>query len=72
MIEYLRDMVSKGKPGDKYGKFGLSKYISTAVFISIYKLKMVPVLGSYALQFADDFTYIDPVSSSTSEDTYHL
>ncbi|KAG5558475.1 hypothetical protein RHGRI_008421 [Rhododendron griersonianum] len=40
MIEYLRDMVSKGKPGDKY--------------------------GSYALQFADDFTYIDPVDGSVA------
>ncbi|KAI8564701.1 hypothetical protein RHMOL_Rhmol03G0202100 [Rhododendron molle] len=66
MIEYLRDMVSKGKPGDKYGKFDLSKYIPTAVFISIYKLKMVPVVGSYALQFADDFTYIDPVDGSVA------
>ncbi|KAL7003247.1 phosphoglucomutase (alpha-D-glucose-1,6-bisphosphate-dependent), partial [Sarracenia purpurea var. burkii] len=38
MIEYLRDLVSKSKPGDKY--------------------------GSYFLQFADDFTYTDPVDGS--------
>lgn len=38
MIQYLRDLVSKGKPGDKY--------------------------GNYALQFADDFTYTDPVDGS--------
>ncbi|KAL2324475.1 hypothetical protein Fmac_023533 [Flemingia macrophylla] len=38
MIEYLRDTVSKSKPGDKY--------------------------GSYVLQFADDFTYTDPVDGS--------
>ncbi|XP_020234555.1 phosphoglucomutase, chloroplastic [Cajanus cajan] len=38
MIEYLRDSVSKSKPGDKY--------------------------GSYTLQFADDFTYTDPVDGS--------
>lgn len=40
MIEYLRDLVSKSKPGDKY--------------------------GSYALQFADDFTYTDPVDGSVA------
>lgn len=38
MIQYLRDLVSKGKPGDKY--------------------------GNYTLQFADDFTYTDPVDGS--------
>ncbi|KAL2527186.1 Phosphoglucomutase [Abeliophyllum distichum] len=38
MIEYLRDVVSKSKGGDKY--------------------------GSYALQFADDFNYSDPVDGS--------
>ncbi|KAG6753453.1 hypothetical protein POTOM_043521 [Populus tomentosa] len=38
MMEYLRDLVSKGKPGDKY--------------------------GNYTLQFADDFTYTDPVDGS--------
>uniref|UniRef100_A0A6M2ECC5 phosphoglucomutase (alpha-D-glucose-1,6-bisphosphate-dependent) n=1 Tax=Populus davidiana TaxID=266767 RepID=A0A6M2ECC5_9ROSI len=38
MIQYLRDLVSKGKPGDKY--------------------------GNYALQFADDFTYTDPLDGS--------
>ncbi|XP_021637090.2 phosphoglucomutase, chloroplastic isoform X2 [Hevea brasiliensis] len=38
MIEYLRDLVSKSKPGDKY--------------------------GSYALQYADDFKYTDPVDGS--------
>ncbi|KAL9317517.1 hypothetical protein ACSQ67_014034 [Phaseolus vulgaris] len=38
MIEYLRDIVSKSKAGDKY--------------------------GSYVLQFADDFTYTDPVDGS--------
>ncbi|XP_027363513.1 phosphoglucomutase, chloroplastic [Abrus precatorius] len=38
MIQYLRESVSKSKPGDKY--------------------------GSYVLQFADDFTYTDPVDGS--------
>ncbi|XP_022888329.1 phosphoglucomutase, chloroplastic isoform X2 [Olea europaea var. sylvestris] len=38
MIEYLRDVVSKSKAGDKY--------------------------GNYALQFADDFNYTDPVDGS--------
>ncbi|CAL5209585.1 unnamed protein product [Lathyrus oleraceus] len=38
MIEYLRELLSKSKPGDKY--------------------------GSYVLQFADDFTYTDPVDGS--------
>ncbi|RHN81908.1 putative phosphoglucomutase (alpha-D-glucose-1,6-bisphosphate-dependent) [Medicago truncatula] len=38
MIEYLRECLSKSKPGDKY--------------------------GSYVLQFADDFTYTDPVDRS--------
>ncbi|KAG4984239.1 Phosphoglucomutase, chloroplastic [Glycine soja] len=38
MIEYLRDILSKSKPGDQY--------------------------GSYVLQFADDFTYTDPVDGS--------
>ncbi|XAR66188.1 Phosphoglucomutase (alpha-D-glucose-1,6-bisphosphate-dependent) [Bertholletia excelsa] len=40
MVEYLRDLVSKSKPGDKY--------------------------GSYVLQFADDFTYTDPVDGSVA------
>ncbi|XP_058751675.1 phosphoglucomutase, chloroplastic-like [Vicia villosa] len=38
MIEYLRDILSKSKSGDKY--------------------------GSYVLDFADDFTYTDPVDGS--------
>lgn len=38
MIKYLRECLSKSKPGDKY--------------------------GSYVLQFADDFTYTDPVDGS--------
>ncbi|XP_010536505.1 PREDICTED: phosphoglucomutase, chloroplastic [Tarenaya hassleriana] len=38
MIEYLRDLVSKSKPGEKY--------------------------GNYVLQFADDFSYTDPVDGS--------
>ncbi|KAI5400611.1 phosphoglucomutase, chloroplastic [Lathyrus oleraceus] len=38
MIEYLRELLSKSKPGDKY--------------------------GSYVLQFADDYTYTDPVDGS--------
>ncbi|XP_057774450.1 phosphoglucomutase, chloroplastic [Salvia miltiorrhiza] len=38
MIDYLRDLISKGKTGDAY--------------------------GDYALQFADDFTYTDPVDGS--------
>ncbi|KAF8008640.1 hypothetical protein BT93_K2336 [Corymbia citriodora subsp. variegata] len=38
MVEYLRDLVSKSKEGEKY--------------------------GNYVLQFADDFTYTDPVDGS--------
>ncbi|KAK3403799.1 hypothetical protein EUGRSUZ_K00185 [Eucalyptus grandis] len=38
MVEYLRDLVSKSKEGEKY--------------------------GDYILQFADDFTYTDPVDGS--------
>ncbi|KAI4351835.1 hypothetical protein L6164_006145 [Bauhinia variegata] len=38
MVEYLREFISKSKPGDKF--------------------------GSYSLQFADDFTYTDPVDGS--------
>ncbi|KAJ1402534.1 Alpha-D-phosphohexomutase, C-terminal [Sesbania bispinosa] len=38
MIAYLRECLSKSKPGDKY--------------------------GNYVLQFADDFTYTDPVDGS--------
>ncbi|XP_015877994.3 phosphoglucomutase, chloroplastic isoform X1 [Ziziphus jujuba] len=38
MINYLRDLISKSKPGEKY--------------------------GNYVLQFADDFTYTDPVDGS--------
>lgn len=40
MIEYLRDLVSKSKAGEKY--------------------------GNYALQFADDFSYTDPVDGSVA------
>lgn len=40
MIEYLRDLVSKSKPGEKY--------------------------GNYVLQFADDFSYTDPVDGSVA------
>ncbi|KAL6581438.1 hypothetical protein OROMI_007361 [Orobanche minor] len=39
MIEYLRDLISKSKAGDKFG-------------------------SCYTLQFADDFTYTDPVDGS--------
>ncbi|KAB5525407.1 hypothetical protein DKX38_023156 [Salix brachista] len=38
MIQNVRDIVSRSKPGDQYGK--------------------------YTLQFADDFTYTDPVDAS--------
>ncbi|KZV38401.1 phosphoglucomutase, chloroplastic-like [Dorcoceras hygrometricum] len=38
MIDYLGDVISKGKAGDKYGR--------------------------YVLEFADDFTYTDPVDGS--------
>ncbi|XP_038685927.1 phosphoglucomutase, chloroplastic isoform X1 [Tripterygium wilfordii] len=38
MIEYLRELISQSKTGDKY--------------------------GNYVLQFADDFTYTDPVDGS--------
>ncbi|XP_070027098.1 phosphoglucomutase, chloroplastic [Nicotiana sylvestris] len=40
MIEYLRDLISKSKAGDKY--------------------------GNYVLDFADDFTYTDPVDGSVA------
>ncbi|XP_043720910.1 phosphoglucomutase, chloroplastic [Telopea speciosissima] len=40
MIEYLRDLISKSKAGEKY--------------------------GNYALQFADDFNYTDPVDGSVA------
>ncbi|ONK72704.1 uncharacterized protein A4U43_C04F22250 [Asparagus officinalis] len=40
MVEYLREMISKSKPGEKY--------------------------GNYTLQFADDFTYTDPVDGSVA------
>ncbi|MCL7033988.1 hypothetical protein MKW94_011226, partial [Papaver nudicaule] len=40
MVDYLRDLISKSKSGDKY--------------------------GSYTLQFADDFTYTDPVDGSVA------
>ncbi|CAL1405084.1 unnamed protein product [Linum trigynum] len=40
MVEYLRDVISKSKPGDQY--------------------------GSYALKFADDFSYTDPVDGSVA------
>ncbi|PON69954.1 Alpha-D-phosphohexomutase superfamily [Parasponia andersonii] len=40
MVDYLRDLISKSKPGDKY--------------------------GNYVLQFADDFTYTDPVDGSVA------
>nr|AFY26896.1 phosphoglucomutase [Morella rubra] len=38
MMEYLRDLVSKSKPGEKY--------------------------GSYVLQVADDFMYVDPIDGT--------
>lgn len=38
MMDYLRDIISKIKPGEKY--------------------------GNYVLEFADDFTYCDPVDGS--------
>ncbi|GMJ06568.1 ARABIDOPSIS THALIANA PHOSPHOGLUCOMUTASE, STARCH-FREE 1, phosphoglucomutase [Hibiscus trionum] len=40
MIEYLRDLASKSKAGEKY--------------------------GNYVLQFADDFSYTDPVDGSVA------
>ncbi|KAE8665501.1 Phosphoglucomutase [Hibiscus syriacus] len=40
MIEYLRDLASKNKAGEKY--------------------------GNYVLQFADDFSYTDPVDGSVA------
>ncbi|KMS98992.1 hypothetical protein BVRB_3g066000 [Beta vulgaris subsp. vulgaris] len=40
MVDYLRDLVSKSKQGDKYGE--------------------------YVLQFADDFSYEDPVDGSVA------
>jgi phosphoglucomutase len=39
MMEHLRDVIAKSKPGEKY--------------------------GNYTLQFADDFSYTDPVDGST-------
>nr|XP_009784250.1 PREDICTED: phosphoglucomutase, chloroplastic isoform X3 [Nicotiana sylvestris] len=44
MIEYLRDLISKSKAGDKYGSLA----------------------GNYVLDFADDFTYTDPVDGSVA------
>ncbi|XP_009604932.1 phosphoglucomutase, chloroplastic isoform X2 [Nicotiana tomentosiformis] len=44
MIEYLRDLISKSKAGDKFGS----------------------LVGSYVLDFADDFTYTDPVDESVA------
>ncbi|CAL9155326.1 unnamed protein product [Musa hybrid cultivar] len=41
MMEYLRDVISKTKSGEKYGR-------------------------NYTLQFADDFTYKDPVDGSVA------
>ncbi|PQM34405.1 phosphoglucomutase chloroplastic isoform X1 [Prunus yedoensis var. nudiflora] len=40
MVDYLRELISSSKPGDKY--------------------------GNYVLQFADDFTYTDPVDRSVA------
>lgn len=40
MVEHLRSLISKSKPGEKF--------------------------GSYALKFADDFTYTDPVDGSVA------
>ncbi|KAL6291424.1 hypothetical protein ACE6H2_008934 [Prunus campanulata] len=40
MVDYLRELISSSKPGDKY--------------------------GNYVLQFADDFTYTDPVDGSVA------
>ncbi|CAL5333491.1 unnamed protein product [Camellia sinensis] len=36
MIDYLRDLVSKSKPGDKYGKFEVSFCESISTFHFIY------------------------------------
>lgn len=63
MIEYLRDLVSKSKAGDKNGKF-------TPNLLSLYDIRFwqcltaskFHVVGNYVLQFADDFAYTDPVS----------
>lgn len=66
MIEYLRDLVSKSKPGEKYGKFVSLFYFIFLCHQRTFPLEYLdadnPVTGSYALQFADDFKYTDPVS----------
>lgn len=60
MIEYLRDLISKSKEGDAYGKFrSLFLKLNKELFLMLNEVIFV---GSYTLQFADDFTYTDPVS----------
>lgn len=72
MIEYLREMISKSEPGEKYGVYPRklhTKVHPAAVSVpsgcclraNTFK-PFFTVSGNYALQFADDFTYTDPVS----------
>jgi hypothetical protein len=64
MIEYLRDLISKSKPGEKYGK--LEPKVNYFMPSSLFPKQCLDadnrVTGSYVLQFADDFMYTDPVS----------
>ena len=72
MIEYLREMISKSEPGEKYGVY--PRKLHTKVHLAAVSVPsgcclrantfkpFFTVSGNYALQFADDFTYTDPVS----------
>lgn len=65
MMEYLRDLISKAQSGEKYGR---SSYkLKSTSFITYLLLTLGTcdsVAGNYTLQFADDFSYTDPVSYS--------
>lgn len=66
MVEYLRDLISKSKTGDKYGKlYAAFIFCITSCASGCLTVSKFHVAGSYTLQFADDFTYTDPVSQSS-------
>ena len=70
MIEYLRDLVSKSKEGEKYGKFATKPYIPctthcNGLILHLFDCLKFLIVGNYVLKFADDFAYTDPVSFST-------
>lgn len=60
MVDYLRELISSSKPGDKYGKFVL---LLLLILPRPLDAECYHPTGNYVLQFADDFTYTDPVSS---------